>query len=231
MKKTYFTIILILLFVSNLWAANTIYLPGNNSDYKCSFRPALLKTISHKENFAYELKNINFSPECLDKDQTFFINNTKKDVSGFFFGAHYATSNVLGIEGGFELVITVYDDKTLMIGVVSFAGASASISLPVGASITKGVLYGDCDNITNYLGHFQNISMAGMNASYGSKNELSNFEYTGCNSVSSTKGFSVSLLGYSVSDYQKYSNFYFLKGERVHDLIEFITRHHPLKQH
>lgn len=225
MKTIYFITALFFLIISNTWAAKPIYVDGDNSDYVCSFRSILMKNITTKSNFAKDLKEINFSPECLEKDQIHFIKNTKKNIKGIFYGIHYDVSRSIAIESGYELVITIYDEETLMVGIVSFAGAGASLGLPIGASFTKGVLYGDCENINNYLGHFQNISLVGMNASYGTQNELTSFGFTGCDSVSTTVGFSLSLIGYSMTNYKKYSKFYFLKGERVHDLIEFVTTH------
>jgi hypothetical protein len=132
------------------------------------------------------------------------------------------------MEGGIELVLLVSDEQTLMAGLVHYEGGGASVSLPVGASITKGAIHGECRSIENYLGNFQTFSFLGMNKSFGTAEELTHPHRTHCDSSSNTVGASMSLLGYSMTHYSAASQFYLLRGERVEELIEFITRYHPL---
>lgn len=212
-----------------------IILRGNNDQYKCDFRSLLIVGIRDHKNFVEDLKKVNYSPKCLDEDQIRFIRESGKDTRGVIFGTHIAASAGIGVEGGFELIMTALDEETLMVGIVSYKGAGISLGLPVGASITTGVIHGNCRSIDQYLGIFYNLSALGLNKSYGKinndgidkaeyeANEESDSEELGCNSSSNTTGLSLSLLGYSITDYKKYSPYYLLKGKRAKEMIDFIN--------
>jgi hypothetical protein len=220
--------LLIFIFSSQLFATQTILLEGDNRDYKCSYRSTLLQGMKSPREFVKRINTLNLSVDCLAKDQRHFIVRTSKKVRGVTFGTHAAASKVVSVEGGMELVITIYDEETLMIGLVSYEGGGASVSLPVGASITKGALHGTCKTVYDYLGNFQTFSVLGMNKSYGTANELTHPHRTHCDSSSNTIGASMSVVGYAMTHYQQASQFYYLRGERVEELIEYITRYHPL---
>lgn len=219
---------LLIVFTGQLFANQTILLEGDNRDYKCAYRTTLLKGVKSPQEFRKRIDQLNLSVDCLANDQRRFIISSKRNIKGITFGTHAAVSKVVSVEGGLELVITIVDEQTLMIGLVSYEGGGASVSLPVGASITKGVLHGSCQTVYDYLGNFQTFSFLGMNKSYGTENELTHPHRTHCDSSSNTVGASMAVVGYTMTHYQKASQFYYLRGERVEELIEFITRYHPL---
>ena len=224
---------LLLSFVLLFWAITgsayqTVTLDGDNRDYSCSFRTTLIKSIEHPHRFKDYLKNLNLSPDCLDQDQRRFIIKTARKIRGITFGTHASVSKVVSVEGGLELVLVIIDDQTMMAGLVHYEGGGASVSLPVGASITKGVLHGECRSVESYLGNFQTFSLLGMNKSFGTAEELRHPHRTHCDASSNTVGASMSVIGYSMTHYSAASKFYLLKGERVEEMIEFITRYHPL---
>ncbi len=225
-------ICLLLIFNSfSVWSYETITLDGDNRDYKCKFRSVLLKGISSPAKLPELIKTLNLSTNCLSDDQRHFVESSNLSIRGLTFGTHASVSNVVSVEGGAELVITVHDNKTLMVGLVNYEGGGASVSLPVGASITKGAIHGKCKSIENYLGNFQTFSLFGVNKSFGTVDEVSrNPKRTYCDSSSNTVGASLALVGYSMTHYHKASPFYLLKGERVEELIEFITRYHPISE-
>lgn len=224
-----FSLLLILLISLSANAYKTITLDGDNRDYKCNYRSTLLKGVASPSLLPKLIENLNLSVDCLASDQRHFIINSDLSIRGITFGTHASVSKVVSIEGGAELVITIFDNQTLMIGLVRYKGGGASVSLPIGASITKGALHGECKTIDNYLGNYQTFSLLGMNKSYGTANEIRNPHRTFCDSSSNTLGASMSLLGYSMTNYKRGSEFFYLKGHRVEELIEFITRYHPLE--
>lgn len=226
--KTLFKIIFMLALTTPAYAYRTFTLSGDNRDFKCGYRKTLTESMINKKNFLPSILNLNLSPECLTKEQRQFIQRTEQPVRGIMYGVDGSASKGLEIEGGMELVITAYDRHTLMVGLVKYKGGGASVGLPIGASITTGILHGNCNTIDKYLGHFQNFSVIGINKSFGTENEITNFELTRCNSSSNTVGLSMSLLGYSMTSYEAASQFILLKGARAEELIEFIDRYHPI---
>jgi hypothetical protein len=229
MKTIFLFIFTFFLFESApVFAYRSLSLDGDNRDYKCGFPNALFKTIKNKENLVSAISNLNFSPDCLDPDQKRFIENTDNAVSGILFGLSGSISKSLGIEGGAELVLTIYDRHTIMAGLVKYAGGGVYVSLPFGASPVYGVLHGDCNSIEKYLGNFHTFSLLGFNKSFGAKNELQDLELSKCDASSNTDGFSMSIVGYSVTKYKQASEFILLKGERVEQLIEFVDQYHPV---
>ncbi len=220
--------IFLLLISIHGWAYQLVQLNGDNRDYACGFRQILAKEAAHPEKFIDYLQELNLSVDCLSKDQRRFIVESKLPIRGVTFGVHTSASKVISVEGGDEFVITVYDEHTLMVGVVSYVGGGASLSLPVGVSITRGAIHGNCRTLDNYLGNFHNFSLLGMNKSFGTADEFTDPHRTHCDASSNTVGASMSLVGYSVTRYRKSSPFVLIQGERVEELIEFITRYHPL---
>lgn len=227
MKKIAILLLMLIVLGQVAFAEKTITLHGNNRDFNCHYRSLVKNTSLNPKNFVAELSKINFSPECLNSDLKHFIETTDNDISGFFYGVTASGTKGINIEVGLELVITVFDRHTLMAGLVKYGGGGVGIGLPLGASITTGALHGDCKKIDDYLGNFHNFSFLGLNKSFGST-DMTHFKLTNCNASSNTDGLSMTLIGYSVSNYLPASEFVFIKGERVEELINFINLYHPI---
>ncbi|MFA6238073.1 MAG: hypothetical protein WC635_12140 [Bacteriovorax sp.] len=227
MAKLFQVILAFFLFSATAFAsARVIYLTGDNRDYTCGYRNIVLQAIKGQKIFRSLVQALNLSPECLNSDQKRFIERTDNKIRGITFGISGGVSKIIGADAGIELVITIVDRNTLMAGIVSYKGGGASVSLPVGISITTGVLHGDCKTIENYLGHFHNFSLLGFNKSFGTTGEI--FHRTKCDSSSNTDGFSMALLGYSVSNYRARSEFIMIRGERAEEFIQYIDQFHPI---
>lgn len=204
--------------LTSAYASPVLFLDGDNANFNCNFR----SSVTTREKIESAIHKMNFSLDCLNEDQIRFIKKGKENITGITFGVNGAIAKGIGVDAGSELVVMVYDDHTLMVGLVDFYGGGAGVGLPLGASITTGVIHGECNTIDQYLGNFQNFSFLGLNKSFGTADELKKIYMTKCNASSNTDGLSMSLLGYTMTRYQKASEFFMVKGERVKELIKFI---------
>ena len=219
----------LILSLQSAMALKTIRLEGSNDDYKCSYRSLLLNIGQKRTQLDKRIENLNLSLDCLTSDLKHTIEYNRKHIRGITFGTHASVTKGVSFEGGVELVIMVKDQDTLMLGFVNYLGLGASIALPYGASITRGVIHGQCKDIDDYLGSFQTVSVLGMNKSIGTKGLFKGIKRTRCDGNSITLGATSSLVGVSSTKYSKMGEYYLLKGQRVEELIEFITRYHPVQ--
>ena len=122
MKSSILTLILGLFLSTPVFAFRTLILEGDNRDFKCNYQNVLLKSMKNNSELVTSLNNLNFSPECLNPDQKRFIEKSHRSIKGFTFGMNGSLSKNLGLEGGMELVFTIYNRHTLMAGLVKYSG-------------------------------------------------------------------------------------------------------------
>ncbi|OFZ17901.1 MAG: hypothetical protein A2X94_12730 [Bdellovibrionales bacterium GWB1_55_8] len=170
-------------------------------------------------------EKLDLSPGCIWKTIRKNAENRKKPVHGFAFGSVSEISMTAGIGVSTELVIMKYDEKTLMIGQVYTEAGVVSIGLP-GVSLNQSVIYGHCaDGIFGYLGWFDTISALALSHNYGKAAYAPPTfgTYSGCNSLTSTRGTTTPILGASQSYYHQNSPFILVGGPRAAPLLKYIS--------
>ncbi len=206
-----------------------IVLNGDNREFECNYRKIALTTtrdLQHQTLIPL-LQESSFSPECLTYEMKYQLERPylkDQKINGVAFGWNAAGAIGIGGVGGKEFVILVNGDDSIQVGVVSFYGISLDISLPIGAAITNGILYGKCNELDDYLGNFEGVTAMGVSYNEGTTGRILGIgrKQSGCNSVAFTLGASTSLLGASSTRYKQISDFVTIKGERVKELIEFF---------
>ena len=174
-----------------------------------------------------QLVDLNLSPECiwvaLRKTAAEF---SDRRVQGFAFGAVGEISTAFGYEFGTELVVMKYSDDALMVGQVKLRGASASLALPAGASLTQSVILGNCDEgLFGYLGWFENASIFARGFHQGKVGYYPFFRKgSGCDAYSLTRGLSTPVFGVSETYYSQLGKFALVTGPRAKELIQFIDQ-------
>lgn len=213
-----------------------LYLGGSNDGKKCGYLEVISESaLDENGDIRKSVKEMNLDPCCVPAEVKAMLSDASGHVAGFMVGVEAGASIPgLGMVGagananiGREVVFLRTGVDTMQIAVVRYNALATAVGLPVGASITGGMLYGNCLKITDYLGFFKTYALAGIhleNVGMSSHPYDLGATRTNCNSKSFTTGATASLVGIEGSYYQLASKSIEVKGPRVKALIEMIDR-------
>jgi hypothetical protein len=145
-------------------------------------------------------------------------------VRGFAFGVVGGLSRGAGYSVGNEVVVFREDARTLRVGVVAYRTVGIDVTLPVGASLTQSVVYGDCaEGLTSYLGWFEGYSAIAKTLSLGRRSIVPfDRELTGCDAHTSTRGMTSPIAGVSTSYYWLLGQSVLVDGPGAQPLLDYF---------
>lgn len=211
-----------------------LYLNGTNNGKTCGYLEVLSESmLDTNGDISKSLKKMNWDPCCVPSDIKTLLSQAQEHVAGFMVGVEAGASipglAVIGPGAniGREVVFLRTGPDSLQVAVVKYDGLATSISLPAGASVTRGMLYGDCLKMSDYLGYFKTFTVGGVhleNVGMSSHPYDLTATRTNCNSKSYTTGATAALVGIEGTYYEMGSKIVEVKGPQIRALLDMIDR-------
>jgi hypothetical protein len=208
-------------------------LRGKNSG-DCGFYQVLVEAAKKSDGDIREsLKSVNWDPCCLPNTVKSMMGKVSENVSGFMIGFDTGISKTLavklgpGVNYGREMVVIRSGPDSLQVAVVEYKGVGLGVGLSLGASVTQGLLYGDCKEIGDYLGYFKSYNVGGMRfENMGMSSHPLDFgaKRTRCDSKSLVSGGTTTLVGIQGSYYSQVSKSIRLRGPQIRPLLELMDK-------